>query len=203
MQRHDCLGLLLGEAVKLILMVVVAAGLVAYFDVTSQLTLISEQNSDAVFYSLVVGCVCYGLLLMLPFVPALELGLVLMSLYGVDGVIGAYVATVSALMLSFLIGEKCRKNSDSPKFNVSKGVADKLAGSRYSFVKRLYQKVRHRPYMSLALLLNMPGNVALGGAGGIAMMAGVSGHMQFVRYGLTVMVATSVVPLLFMLGISF
>ena len=185
---------------KLIFVLVIAAGFVFYFDVVAQLQSISEKNSEAVFYSLIIACVCYGLLLMLPFVPALELGLLLMSIYGADGIIGAYVATVSALMLSFLIGGQFRKNRGAS--NESWIVVGKLAPIRYLLVKMLYKKVSHRPYMSLALLLNMPGNVVLGGAGGIAMMAGASGHMQFVRYGITVMLATSVLPILFIVGIS-
>ncbi len=188
---------------KLIFVLVIAAGFVFYFDVAAQLQSISERNSDAVFYSLIIACVCYGLLLMLPFVPALELGLLLMSIYGADGIIGAYVATVSALMLSFLLGCKLGQHRKIRwSANESKTPTSRKKQIRNRFLIGFYNNVSRRPYMSLALLLNMPGNVVLGGAGGIAMMAGASGHMQFFRYGLTVMLATSVLPILFMVGIS-
>ena len=188
---------------KLIFVLVIAAGFVFYFDVAAQLQSISERNSDAVFYSLIIACVCYGLLLMLPFVPALELGLLLMSIYGADGIIGAYVATVSALMLSFFVGCKLGQHRKIHwSANESKTQTSRQKQIRNRLLMGFYKNVSRRPYMSLALLLNMPGNVVLGGAGGIAMMAGASGHMQFFRYGLTVMLATSVLPILFMVGIS-
>ena len=59
--------------------------------------------------------------------------------------------------------------------------------------------LRYR-YLALALAVNMPGNVILGGGGGIAMMAGLSRLFDPLPFLLTVLLAVLPVPLLFYVG---
>ena len=55
-------------------------------------------------------------------------------------------------------------------------------------------------YVVLALLFNMPGNSVLGGGGGIAFIAGLSGRYRFWAYLLSVLIAVAPFPLLFLLN---
>ena len=55
--------------------------------------------------------------------------------------------------------------------------------------------LRHR-YLTLAIALNTPGNAIIGGAGGIGMVAGISGLFPFLRYLALIAVAVSPVPLM-------
>jgi hypothetical protein len=57
-----------------------------------------------------------------------------------------------------------------------------------------------RRYLVLAALLNLPGNVVIGGAGGIAMLAGMSRLYSFPKYLLLVSVAVLPGPILITLS---
>ena len=54
--------------------------------------------------SLVVGGLIYSILLSLPFVPGVELGLLLMCVFGRTGILMVYLCTVFGLSLAFFIG---------------------------------------------------------------------------------------------------
>jgi len=62
--------------------------------------------------------------------------------------------------------------------------------------------LKHR-YLPLALLLNLPGNVLLGGGGGLGMMAGMSRLYSFPRYFFLVSVAILPSPIVVMLSKFF
>ena len=55
-------------------------------------------------------------------------------------------------------------------------------------------------YLALALAINMPGNIVLGGGGGIAMMAGLSRMFDPLPFLLTVLIAVLPIPLIFFVG---
>jgi hypothetical protein len=55
--------------------------------------------------------------------------------------------------------------------------------------------LRHR-YLLLALLFNLPGNAVLGGGGGIAALAGLSGVFATAPTALTIALAVAPVPLM-------
>ena len=60
---------------------------------------------------LIVGGIVYLLLLSLPFVPGVELGLLLMCLFGREGIVFIYFATVGGLLLAFTVGRCVPKRS--------------------------------------------------------------------------------------------
>ncbi|MCW5634648.1 MAG: hypothetical protein KIT17_15040 [Rubrivivax sp.] len=134
----------------------------------------------------------YTLLMALPFVPGIELGLALMLLLGTEGVVAVYLATQLALLLSFLAGCCLRASG-------SRCLAALQARARARLPAVLHRVIAHR-HLSLALALNLPGNAALGGAGGIGLIAGASGHFVLWRYGLTVALATTPLPLVMLCG---
>ena len=59
---------------------------------------------------LIGGGILYVLLLSLPFVPGVELGVLLMCVFGKEGIVFVYFATVAGLSLAFLLGRLLPKD---------------------------------------------------------------------------------------------
>ncbi|MDX1605028.1 MAG: hypothetical protein R3202_02480 [Candidatus Competibacterales bacterium] len=158
----------------------------------------------------------YALLLSIPFVPGVELGWVLMMLLGPRGVVGVYLATVGGLLLSFWAGRAI------PLLACGRLLEWLHLGRAAQFIARLQPLdadqrlrllvlrapvrivpflLRHR-YLALAVAFNLPGNTLLGGGGGIALVAGMSGLFAPLRYTLVLVLAVSPVPLLLLTGHS-
>ena len=160
-----------------------------------------------------VSSILYVVLMALPFMPGIEVGLMLMALLGVGGIILVYLCTVLALSLSFLAGRLL-----PPRF-----VARALGWLRRERARKLVTELepldakerfwllarstpsrivpfllRHR-YLVLAVLFNLPGNAIIGDGGGIALIAGMSRLFPFPKYVLLVCLAITPVPLLFLL----
>jgi hypothetical protein len=129
-------------------------------------------------------------------------GFFIMMMFGPESIIGIYGLTVSSLVCSFLIGRHLSALSslERLKFNWQRQLAANPAGHIHKFVNKTLSLLGHRPYFTLAMLLNLPGNTIIGGGGGIALVAGASGELTLSRYLITVMLATSVIPLLVLLG---
>ena len=58
--------------------------------------------------------------------------------------------------------------------------------------------IRHR-YLALAILVNLPGNILIGGGGGIALVAGASKLFSTLGFIITIAFAVSPVPLAILL----
>lgn len=163
---------------------------------------------------LVGGGILYILLLSLPFVPGVELGILLMCVFGKEGVVFVYLATVAGLSLGFLIGRlipqqwiesglerlgyswSCCGQSDE----IEK-MADCISAGRKhipSWLKSFLVKYR---YLTIAILVNLPGNYILGGGGGISLACGTSRRISWKGFLVTIIVAVSPVPVLVYLGI--
>jgi hypothetical protein len=137
--------------------------------------------------------ILYILLFALPFVPAIEVGLAIMLLFGKDGVFMVYLCTQIALVLGFAGGRMLPTSALAARF-------DRLLLQRAAVLRACHQRALEHPCLALAAALNLPGNAAVGGAGGIALIAGASRLFSFPRYCLTVAVATSPVPLTLLLS---
>ncbi|QXT38614.1 hypothetical protein [Gymnodinialimonas ceratoperidinii] len=159
---------------------------------------------------LVAALIVYALLIATPFVPGVEIGLALLLLRGASIAPAVYGATVLGLTFAYLLGRYLKDDALS-RFLLDLGL--KRAGQ---YVHRLTQMpprdreaelearlpdwlalplVRYR-YLSLALLLNLPGNVVLGGGGGLMIMAGLSRLYHTARTILTIALAVLPVPLM-------
>jgi hypothetical protein len=163
---------------------------------------------------LIGGGILYILLLSLPFVPGVELGILLMCAFGKEGIIFVYLATVVGLSLAFLIGRLIPQqwvDSGLQKLGNSRSCADptdeieKMAeciSSRHkhfpAWLKSFLMKYR---YLTIAILVNMPGNYILGGGGGISIACGASRRISWKGFLLTMVLAVSPVPILVYLGI--
>ncbi len=163
--------------------------------------------------ALAASGITYLLLLALPFVPGVELGLLIMVIFGREGVIAAYLATIGGLCLAYTVARLLPNQmtsrwmhrvglsdaAEDPGAAINAMVANakgagRLAGKFGSFL------LDHR-YLTLAACLNLPGNSVLGGGGGIAFLCGLSEQFHRRRFILTVILATAPIPLLVLSGL--
>ncbi len=158
---------------------------------------------------LIIALIMYALLLAVPFMPGIEVGVALLLLKGAAIAPYVYVATVAGLMLAFVIGRCVPLEQLAAGFRRLRWqrVADLLHSMQQTApVDRLntYRSLLPRwlswiavdyRYVSLGLLLNVPGTFALGGGGGILIAAGFSRLFHGGLVLLTLMIATLPVPL--------
>lgn len=144
--------------------------------------------------TLLAACVLYALVLALPFVPAMELGLLIMVVFGEWGAVGAWLATVFGLNLAYGLALAWPHTRTLDRQRLPRPL------------RRLMQQPGRRLSLSLpsavtlALLLNLPGNTALGGGGGISMLYGAGRILSWPRFAATVAAATAVLPGLMLVG---
>ncbi len=179
------------------------AAVLWWLDAEDLVSNLSIDNSPTGLYVLALACFCYALLVMLPFVPGVELGYVIMMAFGLEGIVAVYFSTALSLFLSFLMGYSFRSHST---FTVLKRkIASKnrcVHNKREKLIVYMLKVFKKQPYLAVALLLNLPGNALIGGGGGIALMAGSSGQLRPYKYLFTVLLATSIIPLLLILSLS-
>lgn len=171
------------------------------------------SHVDAAVFIVFGAALLYVVSMALPFMPGIELGLMLMAMLGVGGIVLVYLCTVLALSLSFLAGRLLPPRYVARALGWLRLVrARRLvtelaplgAEERFRFLARCTPSrivpflLRHR-YLVLAVLFNLPGNAVIGGGGGIALVAGMSRLFPFPKYVLLVCLAITPVPLLFLL----
>jgi len=200
------------------LAVVVALILLANFAASKLIEALEIQiwpsHVEIIDRAVLVSVILYVVLMATPFLPGIEIGLALMVMLGPKGVIVTYIATLLALNLSFAVGRVFaahllvsllhwlhlrraaamleRFNATEPERRL-KFLAENTHGGSIPLL------LNHR-YLLLAILLNLPGNVLIGGGGGIAMMVGMSRLYSFPRYLALISVAILPGPVLVMLS---
>ncbi len=171
---------------------------------------VGEQWSMRV---LIGGAIVYVLLLSLPFVPGVELGVLLMCIFGKEGVVFVYVATVSGLSLAFLIGRKLSLkwvgsglakigfvHAECYLENLS-GMLENISVNQKFYHKRFISFLAKHRYPAIGILFNIPGNYLIGGGGGISLACGISRSISWKWFLLTVIVSVLPVPLLVWFGV--
>lgn len=161
-----------------------------------------------------VGLTLFVVMLALPFVPGIEVSLALFAIFGAAVALPVYLATVIALLLSFAAG-RCVPLDRLAAFFDYLGLrrasalvrrlgdmtpherVEALVETAPNRIARLL--VNHRE-LALIAALNMPGNALIGGGGGIALVAGMSGMFRPHRFLLAVAVAASPIPLFMLAG---
>ena len=153
--------------------------------------------------------IAYAILLAIPFVPGVEIGIAILMIEGASAAPMVYLATVAGLTLAFSIGQF------APLDRLILLCNDLHLSRAAALLKRIKQTPREDRvnamherlptwlarilcdygYVTLGLLINMPGNIALGGGGGIMMAGGLSRLFQSRFVILTVILATLPVPL--------
>lgn len=154
---------------------------------------------------LIALAVVYAVLLAIPFVPGLELGLLMMVLFGAPGAVIAHLATVAGLLMSFVVGDRMAARSTTKKvvghfmaWSQSKG--SKSQEDQRPLHLRLAGALKNYRHLALAVFLNTPGNAVLGGGGGIAFLCGASREFRWPAFVLTAALATAPLPLLVIAG---
>lgn len=162
---------------------------------------------------IIIAALLFVLTSTLPFVPGAEIGLGLLLLFGAPLAVLVYGCMVMALVTAFLIGRMVPCTFLAALFGYVRfnraadlvlQLQDRSPGERLDLLmERAPQRfvpmlLKHR-YLAVMLALNMPGNTVIGGGGGIAMVAGMSGLFTFGWFALAVAIAIAPVPLFFFL----
>lgn len=179
--------------------------------VTDQFDLhVRARNESFLHKTIMTTMVIYIVLMTIPFMPAAEIGLSLLLIFGAKIAFLVYVSTVIALTLAYFIGRLASAELVARTFAVfglkraqefinrlaPLSAQERIAVITHESPTRLTPfLVRHR-FLALALLLNLPGNAVIGGGGGIVMLAGMTRMFSFPAYLLTVAVAVAPVPLI-------
>jgi len=155
----------------------------------------------------------YAIALAMPFVPGVEIGLLIIVLLGTTGAMVAYLATVGGLGLAYLVGRLLPEQvlrtllsrmganvSEAPVDTQLRGMMHGLPSKRGRLNKAASTLLDYR-YLTLAVGLNFPGNSVVGGGGGLSMLCGMSRQFDWRGFLLTVAVATSPLPLLALAGL--
>ena len=158
---------------------------------------------------LVVALLIYAVLIAIPFVPGIEIGLMVLAAGGGDIAPFVWLATASGLTMAYMVGCKvpyrwlhrvlldlhltraCRMLEEFETLSPPERagfIAAQLPG-------RYLDWIVHYRYLHLAVLINVPGNSIIGGGGGIAFVSGLSGVFRAPLAVLTLFVATAPVPL--------
>ena len=157
--------------------------------------------------AIVIGI--YIVLLALPFVPGIEVGLAIMMIFDTEGIALVYLSTLAALTLVFLVGRLTPPSLIARLLgwlHLERGRTlvqrmqplspeEKLALLVESAPARIIPFLLRHRYLAVAAAFNIPGNFLIGGGGGIALTAGLSGLFRFPAYLLMVCIAISPVPL--------
>ena len=203
--RRRLLALLLYAAL-LICGVMVAR----YFGMTAEEELRASHVMGPV---VIMGLVAFILLSALPFVPGVEIGVGLLLVFGQQIAFGVYLSMVTALAIAYGIGRFVPVRVCSAAFaylgfaRAHRLVEDLSKLNRNERLSYLTQNAPNRilpfllrnRYLALILILNMPGNALMGGAGGIGLAAGMSGLYSPLGYLVAILVAVAPVPVLYML----
>lgn len=164
--------------------------------------------------ALLASAFMLAVLLGLPFVPSVEMGLMMMAVFGREGAIAAWLATIAGLSLAHAAGRYMpadrvqhwlkrhglltadRIPSKSPMTQL----LNRLRLSESKAHRIVAFMSRHR-YLLFALLINLPGNSVLGGGGGIALVSGFARLYRWPWFLLTVALASLPIPLAVFFGL--
>lgn len=212
MDRANPIRSYFGIAWKLVLFISVLVG-ASYAGswVMGQLTPHLTPSTEPALHRLIMTAITiYVLLMMLPFIPGVEIGLAMMVMFGPKIVPLVYGATVLALGLAFLLG---RLVPQQAMIEILETLHLRRGGrllremealdpnERLQFLLRNASTrivpflLRHR-FLALMVALNLPGNAIIGGGGGICLVAGFSRLFVFPNFLGAVTLAIAPVPLM-------
>ncbi len=167
---------------------------------------VSVQMRFAFFLALIS---LYAVVIAIPFVPGVEIALSLLVLRGAEVAPFLYVATIIGLSVAFLVGWFF---SDTAIRNFIRSLGLSQAADRIDTLSELNPDRRlvllraalppsiapylvNSRYILFGLLLNIPGNIVLGGGGGLALVAGLSRLFRPTPIFITIAIAVLPVPL--------
>jgi len=167
------------------------------------------QDSSPYQAALIGFMILYVVVMSVPFLPAAEIGMALIMVFGAKITGFVYVATVLALCLAFGIGRLVpvarlasfvkargftRLYAMITRFSLLDAEGRKLYLAQQGPRRLVPWLLRHR-LLALIVLLNLPGNLLIGGGGGIAMITGMSRVVPLSTFLAIVTLAVAPVPL--------
>ncbi|AOW14849.1 hypothetical protein LPB72_20680 [Hydrogenophaga crassostreae] len=183
------------------------------FDLGGVQALLASMSAEVEARTLIMLALVYAVALALPFVPGMELGLLLMVAFGPRGVLLVYAASLLGLSLPYAVGRLLhgrRPPQPSQGLDAQAAPGQDATSELQSLVSshrltcclpiRLIGWLTAHRYLALAIGLNLPGNMVFGGGGGIALLCGASGQYRYRRFLITVAIAVSPMPILMQLG---
>ena len=171
------------------------------------------MNEPMIHRIVMISLVAYVLTAAIPFVPGAEIGFALLLMFGGMAAPIVYFGMVGALCLSFAVaklvprGPLCRFFAWLGLTRAARLVEelDEAASEDRErlilshFPTGLTRRFVNHRYVLLALAINLPGNSFVGGGGGLAFVAGLSGLYPFGAFVVTAAIAVAPVPLTFLL----
>lgn len=164
--------------------------------------------------ALLVSALMLAVLLGLPFVPSVEMGLLMMTVFGREGAVAAWLATIAGLSLAHAAGRYMPADRVTLWLERNGLLAVDRPPGRSPMVdllERLHLSERRgrrvaafllrRRYLLFAALINMPGNSVLGGGGGIALIGGFARLYRWPLFLLTVALASLPIPVAVFFGL--
>lgn len=197
----------------------VLAGLVVVYLVGSfladmvvhQFDFVMHVRSEPTFHRMIMtASAIYMALMAIPFMPGAEIGVTMIMLFGAKICFLVYVSTVLALVPPYVVGRLIPAKYCARVFaflglrkaqHLIERIAPMSSEQRLAYLLDNAPTragpflVRHR-YIALAVLINLPGNIVIGGGGGIAMLAGMTGVYSLPAYLVTVAVAVAPIPVI-------
>lgn len=178
-----------------------------------QLTLLGQSSigsSGIMSGVLIVVLMGYAVIIAMPFFPGVEIGIALLLMQGASVAPYVYLATVAGLFLAFTVGRVIPLGwlqstfADLGLHRVSEmigGIDDipaeaRLDGLAARLPRWLARFLGDWRYVTIGLLVNLPGSFALGGGGGILLLAGISRLFHPGLILITLLIAVLPVPLL-------
>ncbi len=194
-------------------LLIVVANMAAEWVVDTLKFEIRPSNENMVHRMVTICAIVYAVLIAIPFVPGVEIGLTLIAMLGPPIVFLVYVSTLAGLSMAFVAGRlipltglirllrelhfhRASRLLDTIEPMDREGrLAFLVSKAPNRFVPTL---LRHR-YLALAIVINLPGNIVIGGGGGIALMAGASKLYSVPGFLATIVLAVAPVPLAILL----
>ena len=169
---------------------------------------ILPHNEAMAYKVILLSILVYTVLLAIPFVPGAEIGVTLLAVFGASVAPIIYGATVAGLCLAFLVGRTIpakvtcrflRRIGQVRTADLITAIEVAPPRDREDILLSLIdhpalRQVARRRYIALALLINTPGNVVLGGGGGLSLLAGLSLAYSPLGFFATVAIAVAPVP---------
>jgi hypothetical protein len=151
----------------------------------------------------------YAVLLALPYVPGVEVGIMILAMQGPAAALPVYLATMVGLSLAFGAGQwiparwlagvlrdlALERAADLMERADPLSCDERVGLLRERMPARLGAALLGWRYLLLAVVLNAPGNWLLGGGGGIMLIAGLSGLFRPWVTLATIALAVAPVPL--------
>ncbi len=150
----------------------------------------------------------FAVLVSVPFMPSVNMAMALMILRGPDEVWAVYAASVAGLSFAFFYGYLVPHRIlhiifADIGFHRGTALIDRFAGmNRTERLAHIYEFTPNRirgwltkwRYLTIAIALNFPGSVVVGGAGGILLVAGMSRLFAPLQLMLTIALVLLPIP---------